>query len=165
MSRGAWLVTVHGAAKSWTWLSDWTVSFSSHVTDLSWMNFVCICLCYLVNKPGPFFCDPMDCRAPCFPVLHYLPQFAQTHVHWVGDAIQQSHLLSPPSLALNFSQHQDLFQSQLPAWGGQSIGVSASASVLPINIQHWFPLGLTGLISLQPKGLSRVFFRTSIQKH
>ena len=49
--------------------------------------------------------------------------------------------------------------------GGQSIGVSASASVFPTNIQDWFPLGLTGLISLQSKGLSRVFFNTTVQKH
>ena len=55
--------------------------------------------------------------------------------------------------------------SQLFTWGGQSIGASALASVLPINIQDWFPLGLTGLISLQSKGLSRVFSNTTVQKH
>ena len=55
--------------------------------------------------------------------------------------------------------------SQLFTSGGQSIGTSASASVLPMNIQHWFPLGLTGLISLQSKGLWRVFSGTTIRKH
>ena len=55
--------------------------------------------------------------------------------------------------------------SQLFAWGGQSIGVSASASVLPTNIQDWFSLGWTGWISLQSKGLSRVFSNTTVQKH
>ena len=56
-------------------------------------------------------CDPMDCSTLGFLVLHYLPEFAQTHVHWVGDAIQSFHLLSSPSLpALHLSQHQDLFQ-------------------------------------------------------
>ena len=55
--------------------------------------------------------------------------------------------------------------SQLLAWGGQSIGVSASASVLPMNIQDWIPIGLAGLISLQSKGLSRVFSNTTVQKH
>ena len=55
--------------------------------------------------------------------------------------------------------------SQILAWGGQSIAVSASASVLPINIQGWFPLGLTGLISLLSKGLPRVFFNIRVQKH
>ena len=55
--------------------------------------------------------------------------------------------------------------SQLFTWGGQSIGVSASASVLPMNIQDWIPIGLAGLISLQSKGLSRVFSNTTVQKH
>ena len=55
--------------------------------------------------------------------------------------------------------------SQLFVSGGQSIGASASASVLPMNIQDWFPLGLTGLISLQSKGLSKVFSNTTVQKH
>ena len=80
--------------------------------------------------------------------------FAQTHVRWVSDAIQPSHPLSPPSpLALNLSQHQSFPMSQLNASGGQRIGPSASASVLPMNILDWFPLGLTGLISLLSKGL------------
>ena len=55
-------------------------------------------------------CNPMDYRTTCFPVLHYLLEFAQTHVHWVRDAIQPSHPLSLPSPALNLSQHQGLFQ-------------------------------------------------------
>ena len=55
--------------------------------------------------------------------------------------------------------------SQLFAWGGQSIGVSASASVLPMNTQDWSPLGWTGWISLQSKGFSRVFCNTTVQKH
>ena len=67
--------------------------------------------CCLVAKSSLILCDPMDCGTPGFPVLHYLPEFAQTHVHWVNDAIQPSHPLSP-SLppALNLSQHQGLFQ-------------------------------------------------------
>ena len=55
--------------------------------------------------------------------------------------------------------------SQLFASSGQSTGASASATVLPMNIQGWFPLGLSGLISLQSKGLTRVFSSTTIQKH
>ena len=74
----------------------------------------------------------MDCSAPNFPVLQYLLEFAQTHVHRVSDAIQLSHPLSSPSPpALNFSQHQSFPISQLFASGGQSIG--ASASVFPMN--------------------------------
>ena len=105
---------------------------------------------------------PRDCGTTGFPVHHQQMELAQTHVHQVGDAIQPSHPLSSPSPpALNFSQHQ----GQLFTSGGQSIGASASASVLPMNIQDWFPLGLTSLISFQSKGLSRVFSNTTIQKH
>ena len=74
-------------------------------------------------------------------------------------------ILFSPSPTLNLSQHQSLQMSRLFASGGQSIGVSASASVLPINSQDWFPSGWTGWISLQPKGLSRVFSNTTVQKH
>ena len=107
----------------------------------------------------------MDCSTPGFPVLHHLPEFAQTHVHWIGDAIQPSHSLSsasPP--ALNPSQNQGLFH-QLFTSSSQNIGASASASVLPKNIHGWFPLRLNGLIILLSKGLSRVFSSTIIQKH
>ena len=111
-------------------------------------------------------CDPMDCSTLGFPVLHQLPEPTQTHVHQVSDAIQ------PPHSLLSFSSH---FQSFLASrsfpmrWffisGGQSIRVSALASVLPMNIQGRFPLGWTGWISLQSKGLPRVFFNTTVQKH
>ena len=100
-------------------------------------------------------------------VLHHIPEFTQTHVHWVGDDIQPSHLLSfpfPP--AFNLSQHQGLIlMSQLFTSGGQNIGISASTSVLPMNTQDWFPLGWTGWISLQSKALLRVFSNTTVQKH
>ena len=107
----------------------------------------------------------MDWSMPGFPVLHYLPEFAQTHVHWVSDAIQPSHSLSPPSPLLSLSQYQDLYQwvSSLPS--GRSIRTSASASVLPMNIQGWFPFGLTGLVSSLSKGLSVFFFSTTVWKH
>ena len=94
------------------------------------------------------FCYSMDCSTPEFPVLQYLPEFAKTHIHWVGDAIQPSHPLSSPSPpALNLSQHQGLFQ-----WVGplhqvtKLLEFSASASVLPMNIQGWLLLELSGLI-------------------
>ena len=93
-----------------------------------------------------------------------LPEFAQIHVHWVGYAIQSSHPLLPPFLLPSiFPTLGSFSMSQLFASVGQSIGVSASASVLPMNIQGGFPLGLTGLISLQSKGFSRVFSSTAIQ--
>ena len=96
-------------------------------------------------------CDPIDCSTPGFLVLHCLSQFAHTHVHWLSDAIQPSHPLSSPSPpALSLSQYQCLFQwvgsSQSD---GQSIGTSASASALPVNIQGWFLLGLINLLAVQ----------------
>ena len=114
----------------------------------------------------PTLCDPMDCSTPGFPVLHHLPEFAQTHAHWVGDTFQPSHPLSSPSSpALNLSQHQGLFKSVSSSHQVAKVGLSASTSVLPMNIQDWFPLGWTGWISLLSKGLSRVFFNTIVQRH
>ena len=112
-------------------------------------------------------CDRLDCSVPGFPVLHSLSQFAQTHVHCVSGGIQPSCLLSSPSPpAFNLFQHQSFLpMSWLFPLGDQSNRTSASASVLPMNIQDGFPLGLTGLISLQSKGLSRVFSNTTVQKH
>ena len=115
----------------------------------------------------------MDCSTwtPCkpgFSVLHCLPEFVPTHAHWVGDAIQPSHPLLPPSpSALNLSQLQGLLQWNISSFtsGGQSTGASASTSVLPMNIQGWLPLGVTGLISLLSKRLSIVFSSTTIWKH
>ena len=79
----------------------------------------------------------MDCSTPGFFVFHCLPEFAQIHVHEISDAIEPSHALSSPSLpAFSLSQHQGLFPViWFFALGGQSIGTSASATVLPMNIQ------------------------------
>ena len=69
------------------------------------------CCHFSVAKSCPTLCDPMDCSTPGSSVLHYLLEFPQVHVHWVGDAIQPSHLLSSPSpSAFNLSQHQGLLQ-------------------------------------------------------
>ena len=107
----------------------------------------------------------VDCSMPGLPVHHQLLEFTQTHVHWVSDAILPSHPLSSPSLpAPDPSQHPGLLQWVNFPWGGQSIGVSASASVLPMNTQDW-SLGWTGWLSLQSKGISRVFSNTTFQNH
>ena len=109
---------------------------------------------------------PHESQHASLPVHHQLPEFAQTHFHRVGDAIQPSHPLSAsPSCPQSFPTSGSFPMSQLFAWGSQSIGVSASASVLPVNTQDWSPLGWTGWISLQSKGLSRVFFNNMVQKH
>ena len=111
-------------------------------------------------------CDPIDCSTQVFPVLHCLLEFAQTHVHWIGDAIQQlCHPWSTSFCPQSFPASELFPVSQLFASGGQSIGASASASVLPMNIQGWFPLGLSGLTSLLSKGLLRIFSSTTVWKH
>ena len=108
----------------------------------------------------------MDCSTPGFPVHHQLLEPAQTHVCWVGNTIQPSHLVVPCSSCLqSFPASGFLSMSWLFASGDQSIGDSASASVLPMNIQDWFPLGWTSLISLQSKGLLRFFSNTTVGKH
>ena len=124
------------------------------------------CGCSFI-KSCPTPRDPMECGTPGSSVLLCLPEFTQTHVHWISDATQASHPLSSPSPpAFNLSQHQGLFK-----WVSSShqvakvLGVSASTSVLPMNTQDWSPLGWTGWISLQSKGLSRVFSNTTVQKH
>ena len=116
-----------------------------------------------VTQLCPTLCNFMDCRMPVFPVYHQLSELPLTHVHRVSDAIQPSHpRLSPSPPVRNPSQHQRFFQ-----WvkGGQSTGVSALASFLPRKSQGWSPSELTGWISLQSKGLSRVFSNTTVQKH
>ena len=95
-----------------------------------------------VAQSCQILCNSMDCSTPSFPVHHRLPELTQTHVQRVTDAIRTSYHLSsasPPAI--------NLFQSQFFTSGDQSIGVSASASVLPMNILNWFPLGWTGWIS------------------
>ena len=119
-------------------------------------------------------CEPMKRSMPGLPVHHQLPEFTQTHVRRVGDAIQPSHpLLFPSPPVPNPSQHQTLFQransshevAEVSALVPVSAGVSALASFLPKNTQDWSPLGWTGWIFLQSKGLSRVFSNTTVQKH
>ena len=119
-----------------------------------------------VAQSCPTLCDPMNSSTPGLPVHHQLPEFTQTHVHQVSDAIQPSHpLLSFSSCSQSLPASESFPVSQLFAWGGQSIGASALASVLPKNTQDWSPLGWTGWTSLQSKGLSRVFSNTIVQKH
>ena len=120
----------------------------------------------LVTQSCPTLCDPMNHSTPSLPFHHQLPKFTQTHVHQVGDAIQPSHPLSSPSPpAPNPSQNQGRFQWVNSSHEvAKSIGVSASASVIPVNTQVRSPLGWTGWISLQSKGVSRVF-NTTVQKH
>ena len=125
------------------------------------------CCCCSVAQSRPTLCDPMDYSTPGFCVLHHVLELAQTHVHWVGDAIQiiSSSVILFSSCLQSFPASGSFQISQLFTSGGQSTGAWASASILPMNIQDWFPLGFTGLISLQSKGLSKIFPSNTIQKH
>ena len=119
-----------------------------------------------VAQSCPTLCNPMNRSIPGLPVHHQLPEFNQTHVHRVGDAIQPSHPAVPfSSCPQSLPASGSFMMSQLFVSGGQSTGVSASASVHPMNTQDWSPLEWTGWISLQSKGLSRVFSNITAQKH
>ena len=109
-------------------------------------------------------CDPMNCSTPGLPIQHQLLEFTQTHVHWCQPAISSS-VIPFSSCPQSLPASESFPMSQLFAWGVQSTGVSALASVLPMNIQDWSPSEWTGWISLQSKGLSRVFSNTTVQKH
>ena len=112
-------------------------------------------------------CYPVDGNAPGFPVFYHRPEYTQTHVCLIGDAILPSHPLSSPFVSCPQSSPapESFPVSQLFTSGGQRTGPSASASILPMNIQGWFPLELTGLVSLLPKGHSEVFSSTTVRKH
>ena len=133
----------------------WQRYFSLHIT------LHCCCSC-LVAKLCSTLCDPMDGSTPGFPVLYYLLEFSQIHVHeWCYLTISSS-ATSFSSFTQSFPTSGSFPMSWLFPSGSQSIGTLTS--VLPMNNQGWFLLGLTGLI-LNSKGLSRVFFNTTVQKH
>ena len=227
MDGGAWWVTVHGIAKSRTWLSDFTFTFHSHALEkemaihssvLAWRirgteepgrlpslglhrvrhdwndlaaaaampygygtglfpRYFSLCLTMIltlslllqfssVSQLCLTLCDPVDCSMPGFPVHLQLLEFTQAHVHsqWYHPTISFS-VVPFSSFLQSFLASGSFQMSQFFASDGQSIGVSASVSVLPMNIHDWFPWGWTGWISLQSKGLSGVFSNTTVQKH
>ena len=111
-------------------------------------------------------CDPMDCSRPGFPVHHQLLEIAQTcpSSQWCHLTISSS-VVPFSSCLQSFSASGSFPMSQFSTSGSQSIGASASASVFPMNIQGWFPLGWTGLISLWSKELLRGFSSTTVGKY
>jgi len=119
------------------------------------------------HQSCPTLYNPMDCSTPGFPVHHQLPEDHSNSCPlslWCHSTISSS--VTPFSSYLQSFPALGVFpMSQFFSSGGQSIVASDSASVLPINIQDWFPLRLTGWISLQFKGLSRIFSNTTVQKH
>ena len=114
-----------------------------------------------VTQSYTTICDPMDCNTLGFPALHHLPGFAQSHVHWVSDVIQWScPLLSPSPPDFRVFSSVLVLRIRWPKYQAFSFSIHSSN-----EYQDSFPLGLTGLISLQSKGLSRVFSNTTVQKH
>ena len=129
------------------WFHFWA-QWTAFLSSLSFHHNYCCSL----TQSCPTLCDSMDCSMPGFPVLHQLPKLAQTHVHWVTEAVQPSYPLSSPSPpAFNLSQHQ------WPKYW--------SFSISPANKYSGLISFRIGLISLPSKGFSRVFFRITVQKH
>ena len=157
IDRGPWRATVHRVANSWTWLKWLSMHAHGGKVICAWLHIFVWCESKAYSRPvldytvylqsytvnvrimlhiqsvqslsHVWLCDSMDCSMPGFLVHHQLLELAQTHVHWVGDAIQSSHPLSSPSPpAFNLSQHQNFFQ-----------GVSSShqvARILEFQVQH-----------------------------
>ena len=133
-----------------------------------WPERNCFCYCWRsVARLCLTRCDSTDCRNARFPCLPPSPRVcsdSRPSSQWCHPAISSSVVPFSPCLQ-SYPASGSFSMGQLIPSGGQSIGASASASVLPMNIQDWYPLGWTGWISLQSKGFSRVFSNTTVQKH
>ena len=136
---------------SWFWLTSWP-QFSS-------VKFSCSVVSYSL---GPHELE--HARPPC-PSPNPGDQENSCPSSWYWHPAISSSVLAVSSCPQSLPASESFPMSQLFAWGGQSIGVSALASILPLNTHDWSPLGWTGWISLQAKGLSRVFSNTIVQKH
>ena len=156
----SWVIAAALVLMRWLLVGAWIVPGWGLLTRKTkpWL-----CCCSVVQS-CPTLCDSIDCRTPAFPVFYHFPELVQTHVHWVSDVIQTSHPLSSPSPPA--FQSFPALGSFLTNWvivsGGQNIGTSASASVFSMNIQNWFPLGLTGFITLLSKEFLRVFSNSTV---
>ena len=160
MDSGAWQATSMGSQRA------------EHVERLNWCFYLSLenCLSYsfavVQSSVMSYSCDPwtQHARLPCPSLFPRVCSNSCPLSQWCHPAISSS--ISPFSSCLQaFPASRSFLMSQVFSSGGQNIGVSASASVLPVNVQGWFPLRLTGLISLQSKGLSRIFSNTIVQKH
>ena len=159
MDRRAWWATVHRVTKSQTRLKRLNTHTYTHTHTLIYVNVLLLLFSHICY---PTTCNPMT-TARQSPLLTVSWLFKRMSIEWwFHPTISSS--ITPFSFWPQSFPARSFLMSQLFASGGQNIGVSASASVLPRNIQGWFPLGLTSLILLS-KGLSRVFSNTMVQKH
>ena len=162
-SRGSQWLRVRNDWSNLAHMSIQYYMFSTFLLPSLWSFFNnCVFVVVVQSLNCVWLCDPMNYSRlglPCSPLF--------PRVHSNSFLLSQCcHPTIVASASLCLSQHQGIFpMNQFFTSGGQSIGASTSASVLPVNIQDWFPLGLTGLISLQFRGLSRVFSNTTVQKH
>ena len=162
MDRGAWLATVHGVLKSWTQLSGFTFTFHFHALEKEMETHSSILVWKIPGTEEPGGLPPMGSHRVGNKWCDLAAAAACPLSQWCHPNISSS--------VVPFSSHLQSFpasgsfpMSQLFASGGQSIGVSASTSDLPVKTQDWSPLGWTGWISLQSKGLSRLFSNTTVQ--
>ena len=168
MSRGAWGGTL-GITERTLFLGppNRRAGTTAASALLRYMKaLLCISSVRLVAQSCPTLCNPMDCSTPGLPVQHQTLESAHSHPLslWCYPTISSS-VVPFSSCLQSFSASGSFPMSLFFTSGGQSIGVSASVSVLPMNIQDRFPSGLSGMISLLSKGLSRVFSNTTVQKH
>ena len=144
------------------------ISWARCLLNALWkMLFPSINIISSVTESCPTLCDSMDCSTPDLTCPSPTPRAYSDSCpksQWCHPTISSS-VVPFSSCLQSFLVSGSFPMSQFFASGGQSIGVSASASVLTKNIQDWFPLALTGFISLQSKGLSKVFSNTTVQKH
>ena len=162
MDRGAWLATVHGVVKSWTQLSGFTFTFHFHALEKEMATHSSILVWKIPGTEEPGGLPPMGSHRVGNEWCDLAAAAACPLSQWCHPTISPS--VVPFSSRLQSFSASGSFQiNQSFASGGQGIGVSASASVLPMKTQDWSPLGWTGWISLQFKGLSRVFFNTTVQ--
>ena len=162
MDREAWHAAIHGVAKSWTRLSGWT-DLNFYLRSL-YLTASLSYWCFSAAKSCSTLCNPMDCRLSC-PLSS--PRSCSNSCplsQWYHPTISSS-VISFFSCLQSFPASGSFPVILLFTSGGQSTGASASASVLPMNVEGWFPLQLTGFISLWSKGCSRVFSSTTVLKH
>ena len=144
----------------------WACFPTSKSCFVIWRNMSKPYCCCSVAKSYLTVCNPMNYSTPGFPILTISGSLLR--LMFIELMMPSNHLILCHPFSFcpqSFPALGSFPMSQLFPSGGQNTGASASASVLSMNIQGWFPLGLTGLISLQSKGLSRVFCSTTIQKH